>query len=85
MRNKSFLVLAVTALIFTAGAGKNIAAKDNTKPAALNRARANDTSAFDAAEITQQLNELLLNQAEILRQLQEIRQELNIIKIRSTR
>lgn len=44
-----------------------------------------DVSGLDSARIMRKLSEILANQAEILKQFDEVKQELAVIKIRATR
>ncbi len=67
-------VLIATVLIFALGIQAGFS-KDNEKGKAES----------DTSEIAQRLDEVLANQAEILKQFDEIKQELAIIKVRASR
>lgn len=51
----------------------------------LGLSKEKETAVSDSAKIMRKLNEVLANQAEILKQFDEVKQELAVIKIRATR
>lgn len=73
MKKKLIFFLVVTVLIF--GLGIQLGLSQDREKVKL------DTT----AEIMSKLKEVLANQAEILNQFEEVKQELAVIKIRATR
>ena len=72
MKGKIVFVLIAAVLIFTLGTQ-------------LGLSKEKETAVSDTAKIMHKLNEILANQAEILKQFSEVKQELAVIKIRATR
>ena len=73
MEKKVIFVLIATVLIFALGTQTGFS-KDNEK----------EKAESDTTGIVQKLDEVLANQAEILKQFDEIKQELAIIKVRAS-
>ena len=72
MKIKAVPILIAALLIFALGIQPGVSKEE-------------DAAVSDAAKIMRKLNEVLANQAEILKQFSEVKQELAIIKIRATR
>jgi len=72
VKGKIVFVLIAAVLIFTLGTQ-------------LSLSKEKETAMSDTAKIMRKLNEILANQAEILKQFSEVKQELAVIKIRATR
>ncbi|MBL7092053.1 MAG: hypothetical protein ISS24_01465 [Candidatus Omnitrophica bacterium] len=72
MKGKIVFVLIAAVLIFTLGTQ-------------LGLSKEKETAVSDSAGIMRRLDEVLANQAEILKQFGEVKQELAVIKIRATR
>ncbi len=72
MKGKIVFVLVAALLIFALGIQPGVSKEE-------------DAAVSDAAKIMRKLNEILANQAEILKQFSEVKQELAVIKIRATR
>ena len=72
MNRKVFTILVAIVLIFALGIQVGLS-KEREKPA------------LDANRVMRKLDEVLANQAEILKQFEEIKQELAIIRIRASR
>ena len=70
MYGKILTVLVATTLIFILGIQVGLSKEE---------------SALDTSETMRKLDKILLNQTEILKQFEEVRQELVIIKIRASR
>jgi hypothetical protein len=72
VKGKIVFVLVATLLIFALGIQPGVSKEE-------------DAAVPDSAKIVRRLNEILANQAEILKQFSEVKQELAVIKIRATR
>ncbi len=72
MQRKVFSVLVAALLILALGIQLGLCKQE-------------EKAVSDAAKIMRKLNEILANQAEILKQFSEVKQELAVIKIRATR
>jgi len=72
VKGKIVFVLVAVLLIFALGTE-------------LGLSKEKETAASDSAKIMRKLSEVLANQAEILKQFDEVKQELAVIKIRATR
>ncbi|MCQ9208644.1 MAG: hypothetical protein NG712_04620 [Omnitrophica bacterium] len=71
MKKKTVLILAATLLILALGMQTGFSQEQEIE--------------LDARKIMHKLDEVLANQAEILEQFEEIRQELAIIRVRASR
>ena len=72
MKGKIVFVLIAALLILALGTQVGVSKEE-------------DAAGLDTAKIMRKLNEILANQAEILKQFGEVKQELAVIKIRATR
>ena len=72
MKGKIVFVLVAALLILAVGIQVGVSKEE-------------DVSGLDSARIMRKLSEILANQAEILKQFDEVKQELAVIKIRATR
>ena len=72
MNRKGVIILVATVLIFALGIQAGLS-KEKEK------------TALDTDRVIRKLDEVLANQAEILKQFEEIKQELQVIKVRATR
>ncbi|MFC1699200.1 hypothetical protein ACFL1I_04490 [Candidatus Omnitrophota bacterium] len=70
MHNKAFILLIVLGLVV--GLGQRAFSQK-------------EQASLDQLKIERQLDQVLANQAEILKQFEEIKQELEIIKVRASR
>lgn len=72
MQKKMLIALVATAIVFALGIQRGFS-------------REQEEATVSAAEVMNKLDEVLANQAEMLRQFEAIKQELEIIKIRASR
>lgn len=72
MRKKVLIALVATAIVFALGIQSSFS-------------REQEEATVSATKVISKLDEILANQAEILRQFEAIKQELEIIKIRASR
>ena len=72
MNRKGVIILVATVLIFALGIQAGLS-------------KEKEESALDTNRVIRKLDEVLANQAEILKQFEEIKQELGVIKVRATR
>lgn len=72
MWKKMFIALVAAAIVFALGVQSSFS-------------REQEEATVSATKIINKLDEILANQAEILRQFEAIKQELEIIKIRASR